>query len=184
MNLQIFLSLYCVAALGFAYISQYVFGMEPCVLCLYQRVPYFVAIALLVLSFLLKGQKRLLLVALTGATLFAGAGVALYHVGVEQKVITMEEECGDTAEAVDNLEAMRRQLLGKSYVPCDKPQFVFLSVSMAGWNFFFSLLVSWYTLLVCVKHYQRQRYQKLSDTFHASRKGDSAKNDEEEGAHE
>ena len=29
-----------VGALGFAYISETVFGLEPCVLCLYQRVPY------------------------------------------------------------------------------------------------------------------------------------------------
>ena len=37
-------------ALAVAYISQYGFGFEPCVLCYYQRIPYFAVIVLSLLS--------------------------------------------------------------------------------------------------------------------------------------
>lgn len=74
-------------ALATAFISQYVYGLQPCVLCIYQRWPYGVVIALgiLGLAFAYKSPKTgsffLGAIALTFA---ANAGIAFYHTGVER----------------------------------------------------------------------------------------------------
>ena len=138
MHISLFLVLISVASLGFAYISEHVFGLLPCVLCIYQRIPYFVVIALGLLSLVFKGKIRLILVVLCAFSLLTGAGIAMYHVGVEHGKFQLENGCESTDPAPSTLEELRNQLIGKPVVPCDKPQFVFLGLSMVGWNFFFS----------------------------------------------
>lgn len=169
-NLQVFLILISLLALSLAYISQYVFGLEPCILCLYQRVPYFIAIFIGVTSFFVKGRARLFLVTLIGLSYLSGAGVAFYHTGVENGVFKMQQECGDSGEIEGSIEAMRQKLLGKTHVPCDKPQFVFLGFSMAAWNFFFSILVASYTLQICWKNFRSLRWEKISNDYRKENK--------------
>ena len=176
-NIQVFLVLISIAALGVAYISQYGFGLEPCILCLYQRIPYFVAIILGILSFAVKGRLRLLFVFLIGLTYVAGMGIAFFHAGVEQGIFTLEQGCGDSEAAADSLEAMRQQLLGKAHVPCDKPQFVFLGLSMAAWNFFFSMLIAFYTLILCGKHFRLLQWEKHSNDYRQKKQQDQNSED-------
>ncbi len=59
-------------ALANAYIAQYAFGQEPCVLCLYQRVPYAVA-GVLGLAALFLPSLRFRLVAAAGGVFLVGA---------------------------------------------------------------------------------------------------------------
>ena len=72
--------------LGFALVGEHVFGIQPCILCIYQRIPYVVtalvagAAAALPLS---SGTRRLALV-LCGVVFAAGAALAFYSVGVEE----------------------------------------------------------------------------------------------------
>lgn len=146
MHISIFLIIISAVALGFAYISEHVFGLLPCILCIYQRMPYFVIIALSALSLAFKGRVRLALIALCGLTFLVGAGIAAFHVGVEKGKFHMETACVDTNPAPTTLEEMRNQIIGKAAAPCDKPQFVFLGISMAGWNFFFSAFSAFFTL--------------------------------------
>lgn len=140
-NLLSLLLLYSVAALGGAYISEYGFGLEPCILCLYQRIPYFIVIVLgaLGLTFARKFKKLLTIVSIL--TIFAGACIAFYHMGVEYKWFVMQTSCDNFDPAPTSFEELQRQVLGKTAVPCDKPQLVFIGLSMAGWNLVISLLV-------------------------------------------
>src|SRR5689334_10219015 len=71
-----------ISALAAAYIAQYGFGLKPCILCLYQRTPYAVAIALGLLALLIPRLAHALLI-LAALTFLAGAGIAGFHAGVE-----------------------------------------------------------------------------------------------------
>ena len=71
------------AALAVAFASEWWGGLVPCALCLRERWPYRVAIALAVIGMLLPRRlatAALVLVLLTG---LAGAAAAGLHVGVE-----------------------------------------------------------------------------------------------------
>ena len=66
-----------------ALIIQYWLGHEPCKLCLYQRIPYFLAILLIIKIFLFKKYEKITLLILS--LLFVGsAALAFYHFGIEQ----------------------------------------------------------------------------------------------------
>ena len=76
-------------ALAVAYTAEYGFGLDPCALCLYQRVPYAV-VAVLALSAMVfpADPWRRVALAIAGMALVVGAGIALYHVGVEQDCLS------------------------------------------------------------------------------------------------
>ncbi|MCH7943878.1 MAG: disulfide bond formation protein B [Proteobacteria bacterium] len=73
------------AALGVAYLSQYAGGLQPCPLCLLQRLPYGVIVLLGAVAVVLigRGRRPLMLIALIGGLFALDAGIAFYHVGVE-----------------------------------------------------------------------------------------------------
>ena len=124
------------ATLGAALVSQYFFGLLPCILCLWQRWPYVATIALGALAMPLwrrGGDVGPWLMALAGFAFLIGGGIAVFHVGVEQHWWQGTAECGG-APAARTLEELRAQLIGRPVVRCDEAQFRFLGLSMAGWN--------------------------------------------------
>ncbi len=128
--------------LGFAYYTQYVGGLMPCILCLYQRPPHFVAAAAGLAALAAiggpKGAARLLL-ALAALALLTGAGIALFHAGVELKFWPGLAECGGTIAPLPTGGDLLNSLNDTRIVACDQPSWVFLGLSMAAWNALASL---------------------------------------------
>lgn len=130
------------AVLGGALASQLWGGLYPCILCLYQRWPHAIAIALAVLALLLPGRPRVQagLLALAGLALWAGAGIAGYHVGVEQQWWQSTAACdGARPLTGGSADALRQELLAMPVVRCDVVSWSFLGISMAGYNLAISL---------------------------------------------
>ena len=129
-------------ALTGAYISQYVFGYQPCILCLYQRWPFFIIIVIYIISLLLKKQiKTLTIIALL--SVIANIIIAGYHVGVEQKIFQGLSGCSSAVDLnkIDNLAELTEAISLISAVRCDEPQFYFLGITMAGWNLIYCLIL-------------------------------------------
>lgn len=134
-----------VGALGTAYTAELGFGIEPCPLCLYQRIPYAVA-GMLALGALLapRGWARAVAVALAGAVFAVGAGIAFHHVGVEQHWWTSVAACGVGGAApepktVDELRALLQAAPAKA---CDELDWTLFGVSMATYNVAASLALA------------------------------------------
>ncbi len=134
-----------IVILGAAYAFQYVGGLAPCVLCLYQRYPYWAAIALMAAALALParpGARRAqeALVYLSGLLFLAGAGIALFHVGVEQHWWTGPEACGALSGApAATLEELEARLTATPLIRCDEVQWSLFGISMAGYNAILSL---------------------------------------------
>lgn len=124
------------AALGF----QYLGGLQPCVLCIWQRWPYVAAILLAAGAAALRRHPvgRLLL-GLAGLAFLAGAGIAAFHVGVELHWWAGTAECGADAAPAASVEELKRRLLAQPVVRCDEVAWSLLGLSMAGWNLLLSL---------------------------------------------
>ncbi len=141
------------AALAAALIAEHVFGLRPCALCLTQRQPYMLAIALGLVTAALAPSQRLgaVLVALLGVVFLAGAGIAGYHAGVEYGAWAGPSGCSAPALQADSIEALRAQIFAQQqFVPCDEVPWSLFGISMAGYNFllstglaFASLLIAW-----------------------------------------
>ncbi len=136
--------------LGAALFYQYVDGLYPCVLCIYQRIPYGAAIALAGVGLLLgarganpgPGAVVSGLALLCGLGFVAGAGVAAFHVGVEQGWWQGTEACVGVGGDLESIDALRAAVLAAPAVRCDEVVWQFMRISMAGWNFLLSLTLA------------------------------------------
>jgi len=125
---------------GGAWLSQLVGGLQPCELCLYQRWPYYAVIVVAVVAATAgnSGLTRAGIVICALAFLI-GAGLAFYHVGVEQHWFAGPSACTSTIGGANSVEELRRRLLDQQPVLCDQVQWSLFGISLAGWNFFASL---------------------------------------------
>lgn len=128
-----------VVVLGTVLASQYLGGLQPCELCLYQRWPWGVAIALGVLAAVIRPARRAL-VGLAGLVILLGGLLAAYHAGVEYGWFPGFTSCTSGLSAGGSVADLRNQLLNAPVVRCDVPGFVLFGISMAGYNAILSVI--------------------------------------------
>jgi len=132
-----------IVVLAAALLSQYWGGLEPCELRLLERWPWRVAIAIAGAAWLIGGRLPLTILAILLAVVFlVSAGIALYHVGVEQHWIAGPTACTASGGDASDIDALRAQLLGKKPVMCDEIQWSLFGISLAGWNLLASLAMA------------------------------------------
>lgn len=136
----VFISL---GTLGFVLFTQYGLGLRPCVLCVYQRIPYVVIIALGLLAYALPPQKALWFILLAALALVVESGIAGFHIGVEQHWWEGTAHCsGQIPGANATIEELRAAILNAPITRCDQITAQFLGISMATYNFFYSLALA------------------------------------------
>ena len=132
------------AALGAALASERYGGLVPCALCLVERWPYRIAIALGVVGLLLPRMFARIALALLALTILAGAAVAVVHVGVEMKLWPSPlPECAAPTFSGGTIAQRLASMPAKPSKPCDDPTYLipFLPVSMAAMNFIYALVL-------------------------------------------
>jgi disulfide bond formation protein DsbB len=124
-------------------------GLNPCLLCLWQRPSYWVAAMLALLALALPRRLMLSLAAL--AVLFSGA-VALVHVGVEAGwwPSPLPGCAAPQAGQARSVEDLLATLSPRPNKPCDEPAFLIpgLPVSMAAMNLAYALGLAGFILWV------------------------------------
>jgi len=129
-------------ALISAYISQYIFGFEPCVLCYHQRKPFFIIITISLIFLLIKKLKKYQKIGaiLCALAFLINVGIAFYHSGVELKIFAGPDACSSSNfDNIDNIEQLRMAMLATKAIRCDEPQFYFLNLTMTNWNFIYCI---------------------------------------------
>jgi disulfide bond formation protein DsbB len=147
-NATILLILFSLGALGTAFTSQYVFGLAPCKLCIYQRWPYGIVIALALIGLLLSGRAQASVLLLCAATLLGDGAIAVYHVGVEQAWWPGPSGCSANFGGAKTLDDLRRQLMATAPVRCDEIAWSLFGVSFAGYNAIFATLAAAFAAMV------------------------------------
>ena len=122
--------------LGGAYYFQYVVGLAPCEMCLWQRYPHMLAILFGLLTIPLMVEPKVALVfALTAvAALFITSGIGVFHVGVEQHWWAGPQACSGNVPRGLSPDQLRKYLFGARMVRCDETAWAMWGISMAGWN--------------------------------------------------
>ena len=122
-----------------AYIIEYGLGHKPCNLCLYQRIPYFISIGLILTILLIKKYKKTNLLILSLVSI-AGACLAFYHVGIEQEIFQEFSGCtGNSLSITDKNELLK--LLNSEINSCKNVDFRIFGLSLATINFLLSFLI-------------------------------------------
>ena len=124
-----------------AFVIEYGFGHQPCKLCLYERIPYFLSILLIIKILFIKKYERVTLLVLS--LIFIGsATLAFYHFGIEQGFVSESFVC-ETRNLSETLS--KEQLLEQlkqNNISCKDLSFRILGVSLAAINTIFSLILS------------------------------------------
>jgi disulfide bond formation protein DsbB len=146
-SLLVAVVLVSLAALAAAFAGQYLFGLEPCILCLYERIPWAVAALIAGLGVIgWAGWQASWSVLLCAVVLAAGAALAFYHVGVEQHWWGSVAGCVGEPIGGLTLDDLRPEALARQLKPCDRVDWRLFGLSLAGYNAIISMLVS----LVCL----------------------------------
>ncbi|MDC3121069.1 disulfide bond formation protein B [Candidatus Pelagibacter sp.] len=128
-------------ALVSAYFIEYVLGHQPCVLCLYERIPYFLAILIVLINYKYNKLEKYLILSLAIIFLIATI-LSLYHLGIEQGFIKESLLCNleKGANIVDKDEILK-QLQQKS-ISCKDVSFKIFGLSLTNYNIIISLLLT------------------------------------------
>ena len=123
-----------ITAFGFQYIGD----LPPCKMCIWQRWPHGIAVAIGIVGALFYRHSIIFLGALAALTT---AVIGLYHTGVEQNWWEGPNTC--TAKPLGDLTAAEAlaQILKAPVVRCDEIPWELFGLSMASWNAVISFLL-------------------------------------------
>jgi len=120
--------------------SQYLGGLYPCEMCLWQRYPHYAAIVLALAAFVAPGALvRQLLVALAAFAIGTSGAIGVFHAGVEYRWWEGITACSTTVHAHGSASDYLAQVIKAPIVRCDVPQWTLAGISLAGFNALFSL---------------------------------------------
>jgi len=124
-----------------ALIIQYWLGHEPCKLCLYERIPYFLSILLIIKILFIKRYEKITLLILS-LVFISGATLAFYHFGIEQGFFSESLACTteDLSKTLSKEELLEQ--LKQNNISCKDVSFRILGLSLAAINTIFSLILS------------------------------------------
>ncbi len=131
-------------ALGFfslvaALYVEYILGFKPCILCIYQRIPYAIAILISLTAFFI-GNRSILLIIL-GLTFLASILLSGYHVSIEKGIIEPLFSCtGENIKALEKEEILKS--LNNIQPDCKDVDFSIFGVSLATLNFIISFVLT------------------------------------------
>jgi disulfide bond formation protein DsbB len=124
-----------------ALIIQYWLGHEPCKLCIYERIPYFLSILLLIKILLFKKYEKITLFILF-LIFTASAVLAFYHFGIEQGFFNESFVCkaGDLSGTLSKEQLLEQ--LNKYNISCKEVSIRVLGLSLATINTILSIMLS------------------------------------------
>jgi disulfide bond formation protein DsbB len=130
-----------IIALVSAFFIEYVLGHQPCNLCILERIPYLLAIIIILLNFKFSHYEKFFILLLS-IIFLAGAIISLYHLGIEQGFIQESLVCDlKSGSNLLSKEEILKQLQEKD-VSCKDVTFKIFGLSLTSYNILISLLIT------------------------------------------
>ena len=128
-------------ALISAYFIEYILGHQPCNLCVYERIPYFLAILIVLINYKYNKLEKYLVLLLAIIFLIATI-LSLYHLGIEQGFIQESLLCDleKGANILDKDEILKQ--LQQKNISCKDVTFQIFGLSLTSYNIIISILLT------------------------------------------
>ncbi len=125
---------------------EHILSIPACKLCLYQRVPYIIAIIICFFGYFFRNNKislNLLIITFISSALISG-----YHLGIEHNIFN--EFSGCTNENLDTIDKTKLLEILNEYLPnCKDINFRIFGLSLATINFIISIAL----VLITIKYF-------------------------------
>ena len=130
-----------IIALSSAFFIEYVLGHQPCNLCILERIPYVIAIVIVLLNYKFSQFEKIFLVLLVIVFLTATI-LSVYHFGIEQGFIEESLVCDlkNGSEATSKEEILKQ--LQEQKVSCKDVTFKIFGLSLTTYNIVISILIT------------------------------------------
>jgi disulfide bond formation protein DsbB len=147
--------IFSIFALLAAYFIQYVLGHQPCNLCLIERIPYILSIAIITSILVFKKYERIYILVLS-LVFFTAALISFYHFGIEQGFFSESLVCNLKNNENLTKDQLLKQLEGSSVISCKDVTFRVLGLSLATINTIISIILS-VIMFKLVKNYEQNK---------------------------
>lgn len=159
----IFFATMSILPLVIAYIMQYAYGIEPCKLCLYERIAFF-STAIISIAFLMPVIKHYSIVALglISVTLAVNVALSFYHIGVENN--WFHTSLCSIDQDLSSHTSLEKFFLGDQTTigECSEVKFRFLKISLAGWNLVYCLILFIMANYFLIKNFAKFFFKKVN----------------------
>ena len=143
----LFILVYSLIAIFFALYVEHILQYKACKLCLYQRIPYILAIFISFVGYnYYKNDKIIILIIVVFTISFLISG---YHYGIENNFFEEFSGCStQTLDITDKSELLKS--LSNTITSCKDVNFKIMGQSLAGINALLSLLILIYSLKIFI----------------------------------
>ena len=145
-NIYFLIFIYSIIAVLSAIYIENVMGYLPCKLCIYQRIPFLIAIFICFLGYNYFKSDKILIALIITFTL--SATLSGYHFGIENSIFEEYTGCTNT-----NIDITKKDKIIESLgmvKNCKDVEFTILGISLSGLNFLTSLLIVLFSLRTLV----------------------------------
>ena len=130
-----------ILALVSAFFIEYILGHQPCNLCLFERIPYLLAIIIILFNYKFDQFEKIFIL-LLAIVFLAGTILSLYHLGIEQGFIQESLVCDlKSGSNLLSKEEILKQLQEKN-VSCKDVTFKIFGLSLTTFNIIISGLIT------------------------------------------
>ena len=130
-----------IVALASAFFIEHVLGHQPCNLCIMERIPYLLAIVIVLLNYKFIRFEKYFILVLT-LIFLAATALSLYHLGIEQGYIKESLFCElNKGSNLLTKEDILKQLQQKK-ISCQDVTFKIFGLSLTSYNIIISLGIS------------------------------------------
>ena len=142
-----------IVALVSAFFIEYILGHQPCNLCILERIPYLLAIVIVLLNFKFNQFEKFFILLLVIVFLFR-AILSLYHLGIEQGFIQESLVCDlKSGSNLLSKEEILKQLQEKN-VSCKDVTFKIFGLSLTIYNILISLIFNISVVKIYFNYYK------------------------------
>lgn len=141
-----FLGIFLISLLSLiiALYIEYVMGIKPCKLCLYQRIPYLISLLISFLGYMY--IKRPLWIYLSLLVFFLSIIISGYHVGIENGIFEELKVCKNNLDILSKEDLLNS--LKNQNIPCKEVPIKLFGLSLATINLILSLTVVVVTIIL------------------------------------
>ena len=130
-----------IIALSSAFFIEYVLGHQPCNLCVLERIPYLLALIIILLNYKFIYLEKYFILSLI-LVFLAATILSLYHLGIEQGFIEESLVCDlKNGSNLLSKEDILKQLQEKN-ISCKDVTFKIMGLSLTSYNILISLLIT------------------------------------------
>lgn len=135
-----------IISISFAFFVEYVLGFDPCILCLYQRIPYYLLSLVGIAGFLSKNSKYWVYLSLF--IFFSSIILAAYHTGIEREWFSPTDTCNSGVKIPDgaSIDEIRELFYSAPIATCTKAAFKVVGISMTEFNLILNICLFLYTV--------------------------------------